>query len=85
MACGVPAVCSRVGGLPEVFQDGVEGFLVEPGDVQQMADRALEILSSPERHREMSHAARRRAQRSFCSTSIIPLYEDLYQRVLKNS
>ncbi len=85
MACGVPAVCSRVGGVPEVLRDGVEGFLVEVGDVQKMAACALEILASPERHAEMSHAARQRAQRNFCSSTIIPLYEDLYQRVLKNS
>jgi N-acetyl-alpha-D-glucosaminyl L-malate synthase BshA len=85
MACGVPAVCSRVGGLPEVIQDGVEGFLVEPHDVRQMAARALEILLSSDRHEEMSHAARRRAKSNFCSTGIIPLYEDLYQRVLNNS
>ena len=85
MACGVPAVCSRVGGVSEVLRDGVEGFLVEARDVHTMATRALEILSSPERHAEMSRAARQRALRNFCSNNIIPLYEDLYQRVLKNS
>jgi N-acetyl-alpha-D-glucosaminyl L-malate synthase BshA len=84
MACGVPAVCSRVGGLPEVLRDGVEGYLVEARDVETMATRALEIVSSPERHLEMSRAARQRAQQNFCSSSIIPQYEDLYQRVLEN-
>jgi N-acetyl-alpha-D-glucosaminyl L-malate synthase BshA len=85
MACGVPAICSRVGGVPEVLRDGVEGFLVEPRDFQTMAAKALEILSNPERHIEMSRAARQRALRNFCSNNIIPLYEDLYRRVLKNS
>jgi len=84
MACGVPAVCSRVGGLPEVLRDGVEGYLVEARDVETMATRALEIVSSPERHLEMSRAARQRAQQNFCSSSIIPQYEDLYQSVLEN-
>ncbi|HTS67656.1 MAG TPA: N-acetyl-alpha-D-glucosaminyl L-malate synthase BshA [Terriglobia bacterium] len=82
MASGVPAVCSRVGGVPEVIQDGVEGFLVEPRDVKTMAARALEILTNPTRQGEMASAARQRALRNFCSGKIIPLYEDLYRRVL---
>jgi N-acetyl-alpha-D-glucosaminyl L-malate synthase BshA len=85
MASGVPAICSRVGGVPEVIRDGVEGFLVEPRDVQTMAARALEILTNPERQAEMSRASRQRALRHFCSKNIIPLYEDLYRRVLHNS
>jgi N-acetyl-alpha-D-glucosaminyl L-malate synthase BshA len=85
MACGVPAVCSRVGGVPEVFRDGIEGFLVEVRDVQTMAARALEIVSNPARQAEMSRAARQRALRNFCSNNIIPLYEDLYRRVLKSA
>ena len=84
MACGVPAVCSRVGGVPELLRDGVEGYLVEAHDVETMAKRALEIVSTPERHLEMSRAARQRAQQNFCSSSIIPQYEDLYRRVLEN-
>ena len=84
MACGVPAVCSRIGGVPEVVTDGVEGYLVEPRDVQTMAARALEILTVPERHKEMSGAARRRALSQFCASKIIPLYEKLYERVLQN-
>ena len=85
MACGVPAICSRVGGVPEVIRDGVEGFLVEVRDVQTMAARALEILADPKRQAEMSRAARDRALRQFCSKSIIPLYEDHYRRVLNNT
>lgn len=84
MASGVPPICSRVGGVPEVFRDGVEGFLVEPRDVQTMAARALEILKDPERQAQMSRAARQRALKQFCSKSIIPLYEDLYRRVIQN-
>jgi len=63
----------------------VEGFLVEARDVQTMAARALEILTNPERQAEMSRAARQRALRHFCSNNIIPLYEDLYRRVLKSA
>lgn len=82
MASGVPAVCSKVGGIPEVITDGVEGFLVSPGDVKMMGARALEILTGPGRREEMGKAARARAISQFCTTKIIPLYENLYQRVL---
>ena len=85
MACGVPAVASRIGGLPEVITDGVEGYLAEVGDVRTMAERALSILTSPDRREQMGRAARDRALSQFCSTKIIPLYENLYQRVLANS
>jgi N-acetyl-alpha-D-glucosaminyl L-malate synthase BshA len=85
MASGVPPICSRVGGVPEVFRDGVEGFLVEPRDVQTMAARAVEILTNPQRQAEMSKAARQRALKQFCSKNIIPLYEDLYWRVIKST
>jgi len=85
MACGVPPVCSRVGGLPEVIDDGVEGYLVPPGDVDTMAARALEIASDRQRRQAMGQAARQRALRQFCSNKIIPLYEALYERVLSQN
>jgi L-malate glycosyltransferase len=85
MACGVPAVCSRVGGLPEVIEDGVEGFLVSPGDIETMSARALEILTDPAKRESMGRAARRRALAQFCSNNIIPLYESLYRRVLEGA
>ncbi len=82
MACGVPAVCSNVGGMPELITDGVEGYLIPPRDVKTMAARVLHILTNPEQHRQMSQAAVQRAMTQFCSTKIIPLYEKLYERVL---
>ncbi len=81
MACGVPCVCSRVGGLPEVIRNGVDGFLVAPRDIETMAARTLEILADPDRRTAMGMAARARAANEFCTTKIIPLYEQLYERV----
>jgi N-acetyl-alpha-D-glucosaminyl L-malate synthase BshA len=82
MACGVPSVCSNVGGMPEVITDGVEGYLVPVRDVKTMAARVLDIVSHGERQKQMGKAARQRALAQFCSTKIIPLYERLYERVL---
>ena len=84
MACGVPAVCSRVGGLPEVIRDGVEGYLVPPRDVKGMAARTLEILTDAGRRERMGRAARERALADFCSTKIIPRYEKLYKELIES-
>jgi L-malate glycosyltransferase len=82
MACEVPVVASLVGGLPEVLTDGIEGFLVEPRNIQKMAERSLQILSDQSYRKEMGIKARQRAQTQFCSTKIIASYEDYYRKVL---
>ncbi len=83
MACGVPVVCSRVGGISEVVRDGAEGFLAPVRDIETMAQQTLEIFHNPDLQQRMGQAARARALAEFCSTKIIPLYENLYQRVLE--
>ncbi|MGH9454340.1 MAG: N-acetyl-alpha-D-glucosaminyl L-malate synthase BshA [Terriglobia bacterium] len=85
MACGIPSVCSRVGGLPEVIQDGVEGFLVAPRDVETMAAKTLALLTNEDLRKKMGHAARLRAQINFCAEKIIPRYEKLYASVLSRT
>jgi L-malate glycosyltransferase len=82
MACEVPVVVSRVGGLPEVVTEGVDGYLVEPHNTRQMASRALEILSDPAKRLEMGRRARKSARSRFCSSKIIPQYEAYYRKVL---
>jgi N-acetyl-alpha-D-glucosaminyl L-malate synthase BshA len=82
MACEVPVIASRVGGVPELIESGLDGCLCAPRDVEAMARCALELLSQPERAREMGRRARAKAQRLFCSTLIVPRYEDFYARVL---
>ncbi len=85
MACEVPAVATAVGGVPEVIDHGRSGFLAEVGDVETMAQCAIEILSDEHRLREMGKAARWEAQTRFCSSSIIPEYERFYERVLERA
>ena len=58
MACGKPLVGTRVGGIPEIIQDGITGFLVERRDVKAMAARILELLRDPDRRRRMGQAGR---------------------------
>jgi len=85
MACEVPVIATNVGGLPEVVQDGVDGYLVEPGDVQGMARHAIDILSRADRGREMGQTARSNAKKNFCANDVIPQYERYYDRVLSDA
>jgi N-acetyl-alpha-D-glucosaminyl L-malate synthase BshA len=84
MACEVPVVASRVGGLPEVVEEGLSGALRPVGDVRAMAQAALEILSDAnlERYRR---EARARAVEHFSSEKIVPMYEAFYEQILAKS
>lgn len=82
MACGVPAIATRVGGVPELIDHSNNGMLFEIGDVTGMAEAAIALLNDPARLQQMSEAARRTAEEQFSTTRIIPLYEAYYQRVL---
>ena len=83
MACEVPAIATAVGGVPEVIDHGRSGFLAKVGDVETMARCAVEVLSDETRLREMGKTARWEAQTRFCSSRIIPEYEQFYERVLE--
>jgi L-malate glycosyltransferase len=83
MACEVPVIASNVGGLPEVVTNGVDGYLVEPRDVESAAKHAVELLSRDDRGREMGRQARISARKKFCSNDVIPLYEAYYRQVLE--
>lgn len=85
MACEVPVVATNVGGVPEVVTDGVDGYLVSPGDVEAAAARAIEILRRPDRGRTMGQQARQNAMKRYCASKIIPQYEAFYQKVLSAS
>jgi glycosyltransferase involved in cell wall biosynthesis len=65
MACGVPVICTRVGGLPELVVDGVTGFLVPPNDPAALAARISQLVSNPELARTMGRAARQRIEERF--------------------
>jgi N-acetyl-alpha-D-glucosaminyl L-malate synthase BshA len=81
MACAVPVVASRAGGIPEVIDDGVTGYLADVGDVRTMTARAVSILSDQALHERMRGAAAKRAL-VFASDAVVPRYEQLYTQVL---
>ena len=85
MACGVPPIATRVGGVPELIADGVNGMLFQIGDVDGMAAAALRCCRLKPRLDAMTSAARQTAQERFCSSQIIPLYEKYYERVVERT
>jgi len=87
MACSVPSIATRVGGVPELIQDQgtpdqINGLLFDVGDINSMSEAAIALLSDESRLSVMSASARRTAQDRFCASRIIPLYENYYDRVI---
>lgn len=81
MACQVPVIASRVGGLPELIDDGQTGFLCGPDDIDGMASVAVQILKDQKLARQVGVAAAQSVSERFCTDKIVPKYEALYQRV----
>ena len=81
MSCGTPVVCSGVGGLPEVVVDGDTGFLVEPGNVNELRDRLQTLVSDRSLARRMGAAAREVVVERFtwdeCAERCLAAYEEL--------
>ena len=81
MALGLPVIGSRIGGIPEQVEDGINGFLVEPGNVDAWADalRRFSSLSPAERSR-LAAASRDRAERLFSWGTHLAKLEEAYRR-----
>jgi N-acetyl-alpha-D-glucosaminyl L-malate synthase BshA len=82
MACKVPAIATRVGGVPELIDDGVTGLLYPVGDVEAMAAGAVSLLKDRDRLEAMRQAGRKTAQKRFCSSLVVPHYVRYYESVL---
>ena len=82
MACEVPVISTRVGGIPEVVTDGESGFLSEVGDVQKMAADATRLFRDEQLRREMGRKARESAISRYSTDKVIPQYISFYEEVL---
>jgi L-malate glycosyltransferase len=85
MACEVPVVASRVGGLPEVIDHGITGYLHAPEALDEMAASVVKLLTDPAHHREVGRAACRRVREHFCAERVVPMYEDFYREVIRRA
>ena len=82
MACGVPPVATRVGGVPELITHGVDGYLEAVADIGAQAKRVLALLTDGDLFAQIASAARETALTRFCTDEIIPQYERLYRELL---
>ena len=85
MACSVPTIGTRVGGVPELIEDGVNGCLFPVGDLDGMSQMGIALLRDPERLRTMAVNGRKTAQDHFCTSRVIPLYERYYKEVISRA
>ncbi len=83
MSCGVPVIASNIGGIPEVVVHGETGYVAEMGDTERMGRYAVELLTNEKKWNAFSEGSRRRAVETFDIHKIVPMYEDLYRRVLE--
>ncbi len=82
MATGGVPVASNVGGIPEVVDEGRTGFLVEPGDAETLAARIHDLVTQPDRTREMASAARESVAGTYGLSAIVDQLEKQYEAAL---
>ncbi len=81
MAAGLPVVSTCVGGIPEAVENGVEGYIVEPGAVARLADALSSLLSDANLRMRMGRAAREKVENSFSASRTLPKLENLYREL----
>ncbi|MDQ0271056.1 N-acetyl-alpha-D-glucosaminyl L-malate synthase BshA [Cytobacillus purgationiresistens] len=82
MACGVPCIGTNIGGIPEVISDGRNGFICQLGDIEGIAEKALELLTDEALHRSFSRASLATVSNSFSAEKIVSQYEEIYNQLL---
>jgi len=85
MACGVPVIASRMGGLAEIIEDGRSGVLVEPGNAEELAQTMVNLIEDPARRTQIGAAARERAVAQFSSATIATQMAQLYGEVIQHT
>jgi len=83
MSSGVPVIASNAGGVPEVVENGVTGYLHDVGDTENMGASAIKLLSDPKLHKQFSDAARQRSINEFGEERVLPLYTKTYEEALE--
>jgi glycosyltransferase involved in cell wall biosynthesis len=80
MACGLPAICTDVGGMPEIVQDGITGFVVPPNDPVALREKILWLRGHPAEARAMGEAARGRVLEHFTWAATVRRCLEIYRQ-----
>jgi glycosyltransferase involved in cell wall biosynthesis len=83
MACGKPIVASRCGAIPEIVIDNETGFLVEPGDVNELAGKISLLISDSKLRKKMGYKGRIRVEKKFSYEAVLPKIKELYYSISK--
>jgi len=85
MACGTPVIATRAGGVPEIIEDGVNGFMLPAGDAEALADRICALLEDAQLRRTLGHNARRRIQELFSVERVLPRMVAAYESAIRGT
>ena len=85
MSYGLPVISTKVGSIPEVITDGVEGYLIEPGDIESLADRIFRLGQDVALRKRMGRAARERIERYYSLDVVVKRLMQVYKEVLEDS
>ncbi len=85
MACGVPCVGTKAGGIPEVIEDGKNGFVCPIGDIEAISDAVIRLLTDEALFEQMKQKAIETVQTRFHSADIVGQYERIYEKLLKEN
>ncbi len=83
MACGVPCIGTNVGGIPEVIEHEKTGYICEVGDIEEAANKAIQLLENEQLHQQMREASLHAVNHKFHSTEIVSQYEKLYYKLVQ--
>jgi len=82
MAARLPVIATSVGGLPEMIEEGISGYLCESGDNRSLADRLITLARHPEQRTEMGTAGELTARQRFSLDHMLQKYTEIYQEMI---
>ncbi|MDJ0553666.1 MAG: glycosyltransferase family 4 protein [Microcoleaceae cyanobacterium MO_207.B10] len=83
IACGTPCVGFNIGGIPDLIDPQLNGYLAQPFEIEDLAKGIAWVLEDPERHKKLSHQAREKAQREFSQELQAQRYSSLFEEILQ--
>ena len=85
MACGLPLISTRVGGIPDVIEDNKNGFLIEPGDVSELAAKMIALCTDHNLRDEMGRCSKRLCDANFSVEGYIENLVNIYNSIMCSS